>query len=275
MLASLTPDLVQQILVHLDIAPSAGRSAPLSLAYLDQLLAAYGRIVPWESAFRIVRRAQVADTAHCPRWPEQFWREHLAQGAGGTCFESNYAFFALLQALGFTGYLTVNNMGERVGCHTAIVVLLGDQKWLVDAGFPLYATLPISPNGVMHRATQFLAYTVRPDGKNRYQIEQRPHPRHNAFTLIDVPVAEADYRACITADYGRDGLFLDAVIINKIINDQPWRFNMRETPWQLHCFGWGTDTVYDLDGEAATAVARHFGMNEQVLRQAFQLAVNE
>jgi len=278
MLVSLAPDFVQKILDHLGVAsPSStdGKAASMNQAFLDQLIAAYCRTVPWESAFRMVRRAQVTATDHCPRWPEKFWRENLAQGAGGTCFESNYAFFALLQSLGFTSYLTVNNMGETVGCHTAIVVLLEGQKWLVDAGFPLYASLPINPAGVMHRTTKFLSYTVRPEGENRYQVEQWPHPRHNAFTLIDVPVAEADYRTFTTADYGRDGLFLDAVIINKIINDQPWRFNMREIPWQLHCFGWGTDTVHELDGEAATAVARHFAMDEQVLQQAFQLAVSE
>lgn len=278
-MASLAPDLAQQILAHLGVtAPatgSGGETTPLTLSFLDQLIAAYCRTVPWESAFRIARRAQVAETTHCPRWPEQFWRENLAQGAGGTCFESNYAFFALLQALGFTGYLTVNNMGETVGCHTAIVILLDGQKWLVDAGFPLYAALPISPVGVMHRTTLFLVYTVRPSGHNRYEVEQHPHPRHNAFTLVDEPVAEADYRAHTIADYGENGLFLDAVIINKIINDQPWRFNMRETPWQLHRFGWGADTVVALNGEAATTVARHFGLDEQVVKLAFRRCVAE
>lgn len=266
MLASLTPDSVPQILVHLGITPPVTHT----LTCLDQLIAAYCRTVPWESAFRIARRAAVTETEQCPRWPEQFWQENLVYGAGGTCFESNYAFFALLQALGFEGYLTVNNMGETVGCHTAIVILLDGQKWLVDAGFPVYAALPISPRGVMHRATPFLRYTVRPDGRDRYQIEQWPHPRHNAFTLIDEPVSEAHYRTCTIADYGENGLFLDAVIINKVINHQPWRFNMRETPWQLHCFGWGTDTVYDLNGDAATAVARHFGMDEQVMARVFR-----
>jgi hypothetical protein len=238
-----------------------------TLTTLENLLGAYYRTVPWESVFRIVRRAEKPE----PRWPDQFWQEALAQGAGGTCFESNYAFFALLQTLGYEGYLTINNMGDSVGCHTAIVVVLDGQKWLVDVGLPLYVLLPISSRGVMHRSSRFLHYTVRPDGRSRYQIEQRPHPRPIAFTLIDAPVDDATYRTATKNDYGANGLFLDFVIVNKVINNQAWRFNMAERPWALNRFEWGQkfDTV--LTGDVATAVAKHFGMETAVVQRAFSL----
>ena len=238
-----------------------------TLPDLEKLLAAYYCTVPWESVFRIVRRAETPT----PRWPAQFWQEAMAQGAGGTCFESNYAFFTLLQTLGYSGYLTINNMGDSVGCHTAIVVLLDGQKWLVDVGVPLYALLPISSQGVMHRSSPFLHYAVRPSGPSTYQIEQRPHPKHIVFTLIDEPVDDATYRAATENDYGEKGLFLDFVIINKVINNQPWRFNMAERPYALNRFEWGQkfDTV--LVGNVATAVAEHFGMETAVVQRAFAL----
>lgn len=245
---------------------------PPTLRYLDQLIGAYIRTVPWESAFRMVRRYEVEDTAVCPRWPEIFWQQHMEFGSGGTCFESNYAFLALLQALGYEGYLTINNMGERVGVHTAIVIRLDGQKWLVDAGLPLYAPLPISPRGVMFRTTPFLAFAVRPDGANRYQIERWPHPQLNAFTLVDEPVDDAAYRQALTADYGESGLFLDRVVINKIIDDVSYRFNMWELPWAINQFGWGTRTDIALNGDPATAVARHFNMDETTVRRAFALS---
>lgn len=200
-----------------------------TLPVLEKLLAAYYCTVPWESVFRIVRRAEYSS----PRWPNIFWRDAITCGSGGTCFESNYAFFALLQTLGYKGYLTINNMGDSIGCHTAIVIILDGHKWLVDVGLPLYALLPMSSRGVMHRSSPFLHYTVRPDGRSHYQIEQRPHPKPIAFTLIDEPVDEATYRAATEDDYGENGHFLDFVIINKVINNQPWRFNMAERPWQL------------------------------------------
>ncbi len=251
-------------MTHLGVA-----EATPSLALLEKLLAAYYCTVPWESAFRIVRRAETA--VPTPRWPDIFWHDALTRGGGGTCFESNYAFFALLQALGYDGYLTINNMGDSIGCHTAIVARLDGQKWLVDVGMPLYALLPISNRGAMHRSSPFLNYTVRPDGRSRYQIEQRPHPKPIAFTLVDEPVDDDTYRAATTTDYGDNGLFLDFVIINKVVNNQPWRFNMAERPWRLNRFGWGTRFDTEMTGDIPTAVAEHFGLDTAVVQQAFNL----
>jgi hypothetical protein len=259
----LNDNLVTKILAFWGMQQPIAPTLPL----LEKLLAAYYCTVPWETVFRIVQRSKEPT----PRWPDQFWQETMAYGAGGTCFESNYAFFALLQTVGYEGYLTINNMGESIGCHTAIIILLDGQKWMVDVGIPLYALLPLSSRGVMHRGSPFLQYTVRPDGRSCYQIEQRPHPKPVVFTLIDEPVDDATYRAATEKDYGDNGLFLDFVIINKIINNQPWRFNMAERPWQLNRFEWGQkfDTV--LSGDVAAAVAAHFGMATAVVQHAFQL----
>ena len=265
----LESQLKADVMAHLGVAESAP-----TLALLEQLLAAYYCSVPWESVFRIVRRAETAVANQCPRWPDEFWHDALTRGGGGTCFESNYAFFALLQTVGYEGYLTINNMGDSIGCHTAIVIMLDRQKWLVDVGLPLFALLPISSRGVMRRSSQFLHYTVRPDGRNHYQIERRPHPKQNAFTLIDEPVDDATYRAATEADYGDDGLFLEFVIINKVINNQPWRFNMSERPWQLNRFEWGKKFDRLLTGDVATTIAKHFGMDTAVVQKAFALTEN-
>src|SRR5262245_2738246 len=209
----LTPDLTARVLAYLKVAPTAP-----DLALLDTLIAAYTRIVPWESASRIARRARVANTADCPRWPEEFWQLAIQYGTGGTCFESNYAFFSLLRALGYDGYLTINNMGQTIGCHTAIVISLGSQRWLVDAGLPLYAPLLLDNEMPTERPCPFYTYTVRPEAGDHYQIERSPHPKPVCFTLVDRPIADDDYRAATTADYQQEtGLFLHEVIVNKVL----------------------------------------------------------
>jgi arylamine N-acetyltransferase len=261
----LSHKLTQQVLHQLQVIPGKP-----TLRLLEQLVNAYVRTVPWESVFRIAKRVSTTETAACPRWPDEFWHDNLEKGGGGTCFESNYAFFILLLALGFEGYLTVNNMGERCGCHTAGVILLDGAKWLTDVGFPVLAPLPISPKGTMIRNTKFLHYAVRPDGGNVYQIEQWPHPRYNCFTLIDEPVADDDYRAAITADYGENGHFLDSIIINKIIDERPWRFYSGERPWCLNTFWEGVRQDKEMAGDVITAVAQHFSLDEPTLHAAWQ-----
>lgn len=242
--------------------------------FLDELVTAYTQRVPWESAFRIAKRAATADTAACPRWPEEFWRDAMERGGGGTCFESNYAFFDLLRALGFDGYLTVNDMGASRGCHTAIVINLNSQRRLVDVGYPLYLPVPLAAAQATRRTTPFHTYTVTPQPDSRYEIQRDRHPKPYVFTLVDQPVSDADYRAALTADYAPTGHFLREVIVHRVIDGRVWRFNGRAVPHLLESFPAAGDprpaTVEELPAaDAPPRLAELFGMEEGVLRAAF------
>ena len=269
-ISPLLPSLTTAVLAHLNVSPSLP-----ALPHLEQLIGNYVRTVPWETAFRIVKRQETTETAVCPRWPDEFWEDALTRGGGGTCFESNLAFYSLLRALGYDGYLTINNMGESIGCHTAIIVQLDGMKWLVDAGLPIYAPAPVRADVVVHRATAFMHYTVRPNGRSHYQIERSPHPQRNAFTLIDEPVDADTYLAATTADYGENGFFLDKVVINKVVNGRPYRFNSKESTTRLEHFWQGERFVDQLEGDGGTAVAHHFEMDETVVRKALDYVGNK
>jgi arylamine N-acetyltransferase len=207
----------------------------------------------------------------CPRWPEEFWLNHLQRGGGGTCFESNYAFSALLNGLGFEGYLTVNNMEESIGCHAAIVVLLDGEKWLVDAGFPMYAPVPVKAEEATAGGSPYQHYTVHPQSSDSYRIERRPHPEPYAFTLIDRPVDLDEYRQTMVNDYGPNGHFLQRVIVHKIVEEKMWRFTSSEEPSRLTCFAEGRrfDTI--INGDVAAAVAAKFDIDEAAVRRALEL----
>jgi hypothetical protein len=260
----LSPNLTREILLHLGVEPESH-----SLTHIDSLIDAYTRTVPWESAFRIAKKARAANVNECPRWPEEFWRDSIDNGGGGTCFESNYAFFSLLRALGYAGYLTINNMGDSIGCHTAIVLTIDGERWLVDVGIPNYVALPIRTDSATERSSPYLHYKVIPDGEGRFQIERYPHPKTNIFTLIDTPVSDAAYRAATTNDYGAKGLFLDRIIVNKVIDGTPRRFNSTELPPHFEVFENGQRTDYEITVDVPTAVARHFSMDETTVRAAF------
>ncbi len=249
---------------HHDILAYLGveRHSSPSLQFLRNLIEAYTRTVPWESASRIAKRANTAETVNCPRFPDEFWRNALRYGTGGTCYESNFAFFTLLQSLGFEGYLTVNNMNESIGCHTATIIFLDGQKYLVDVGLPIYAPLLISENQPTQTQSTFHTYTVMPQGNDTYEISRDQHPRPYCFTLQDIPVNEVDYRAVTTNDYGDDGLFLDRVIINLVVNGVQWRFGS-ETPYQLEKFVDG-DKSYYLLGDDLKSVAHQVGKKFEI-----------
>lgn len=256
--------LMDAVLAHLGVAVAAP-----SLDLLDALVTAYTRIVPWESAARIAKRVRTPATADCARRPEEFWQESFMHGTGGTCFESNYAFFSLLRALGYEGYLTINNMGDTLACHTAIVILLDGQQWLTDVGMPLYLPLPFGPEAAQSRRTPFHIYTVRPDGAGIYQVERAPHPSPNCFTLFDRPIPDATYRAALTADYEPTGFFNDRVILTKVIGDEIWRFD-GSNPSRMESFVYGGRAEHPVAGDPADAVASRFGIDTEMVRTALR-----
>lgn len=84
--SKLDDSLVEEALVFL----GCRRQQP-TLGYLNTLIDAFGHRVPWESVFRLLKRHGTPQTADCPRWPAEVWRDAQQFGGGGTCFDINCA----------------------------------------------------------------------------------------------------------------------------------------------------------------------------------------
>ena len=243
-------------------------------AWLDALLVAYGHRVPWESASRIVRRRRHGTPAACVAAPPVFWDAAMQRGLGGTCFESNAALAALLVSVDVPCTLTINDMPPSVGVHTALIVEAEGERLVVDAGYPLYAAVPLPCGDATSEVpTRWGTFSAAPSpaGDGRYTIVQRPHPRAHAFELVDRPVPASAYETATCDDYGLGGLFLDRVVIRKIVAGDVWRFTTGDDPWVLERFRDGTRTTEPLpvDVDAAAArLARHFAIDEATVREA-------
>jgi arylamine N-acetyltransferase len=260
---TLSSALTNQILSYLN----CGREKP-SIRYLNQLVRAYIRHVPWESVSRIIKRNTTPETELCPRLPNEFWQEALKYGTGGTCFENNLAFFTLLNGLGFEGYLTINDM-ENPACHTASTIRLNGQKYLVDVAIPIHAALPIYDERISRRSTEFHQYTIRPVGKHSYSIERSHHPKRKIFTLIDAPIPLEKYREAIKRDYEETGYFLDRVIIVKVIENRLWRFSSVDIPFKLESFDKTSKQEMLLETNLlAKSISEHFEIDRDKIELA-------
>ncbi len=246
-----------------------------SVARLNRLIRAHIRRVPWETVSRIIKRGKFRDPALCPRLPDEFWDEAFTLGNGGTCFENNYAFAALLGSLGYQGYLTINDLGEGCRNHCATTIEIGNRRYLADVTLPIDVALPFSDTGVTRRSTPFHTFSVRPLGNRRYQIERTRHSKREAYVLSDEPVRLDEYERAIADDYGPAGLFLDRVIIVKIKGDTFWRFSSSDTPRRIEGFDRAGRHTMELPLDAlAKRVADHFGMHERMIMQALQVMAN-
>ncbi len=242
-----------------------------SFEYLDALIDAFIHKVPWESLFRIIKRNATPETSDCPRFPYEVWSDAMNFGGGGTCFEINYAFFALLSALGYEGYMTLNDMNEAQACHAAIVLLLGGRRHLVDVSVPLPHAFPFYPDSTAHLFTSWLNFTARPESENRYVVERAPHARPYIFTLNDVPVTEDDFEAAVEADYLPTGYFLNRVVINKMIGETAWLFNSATKPYMLEAFDHSGKHEIPLEPETlAESLAEYFHIPAEKISTALR-----
>lgn len=265
---ALSPELAVKVLRHLGMpeAPPPNRRS------LSQLLDSYTRTAPWESASRIVRRSRSRSAEDCALLGADFWASHLERGTGGTCYESNYAFLGLLRRIGYQGYLTLNDMGSAIGCHSAIVLALDGGKLLVDVGYPLYAPLPLHANRESEADSPFMRYTAKPLSAGRYEIWRDVTRYESVFQLNDEAVGEADYRAVTIYDYRCDGgQFLNEVVIHKLVDGHIWRFNSAERPLRLQQFVDGKRRDHMLGDGAAGQAAAKFGIDEDVVAEALRL----
>jgi len=240
-----------------------------TLRNLNDLIDAYVRKVPWESLTRILKQRRTMRLENCPRWPAEFWQDAIDFDTGGTCFETNYAFFTLLQAVGYMGYMTVNDMGDTPGCHSAIIILLSGCKYLVDVSLPFDRAIPLHSSAPTTRTTPLQTVIIRPLGSRRYQVTRTHHPHKDIFTLVDVPVTAFDYECVLTRDYLPTGWFLDKIVIVKTIGQKIWRFNSSITPFKIETVGSFDSEQILLDPRNLSAqLSQHFGISIQIVAGA-------
>jgi arylamine N-acetyltransferase len=259
--------MTANILQHLRI-----KRYPPTLEYLQELMTAYCSNVPWESVSKIVKKNSSGNSEDCLRLENEFWTSAFQYGTGGTCYESNWAFFCLLQNLGFNGYLTINKVVDKTGVHSAIVIVISDKKYIVDVGYPTYAPIPVIEEADTVSDTLPIMYRCTPGSSNEYIIEKFPHPKPYLYHLRDLPVNTRDYLKTASKDYEEGGLFSDRIVIRKLINKVPTRFDSEDIPYNVHTLQNGDKVrTFIKDEELTERLSNCFSLNRRMIDQAFMV----
>lgn len=259
--------MTQSILHYLGI-----EKAKPSVDYLQKLITAYTTTVPWESLSRILRKDKLIEPEKCFRLEAEFWKDAITYGLGGTCYESNLAFDYLLASLGFETYLTINEVKDKGSFHSAIIVIINATKFIADIGYPLYAPIPLNKGKATFVKQQKIEYCATYLSEDSYVIENRPHPKPYLYHLTDKQVCRNNYLETGIDDYGEKGLFLDRIIIRKVKQGIPTRFDSEDLPFNIHQLQNGLKTKQYLDRENSIATLSEFyNINIDILEQAFQL----
>lgn len=257
---------IDPILRHLKLE----RDVP-GAAYLSALLLAWSRTIPWESASRIARHRTPAAPYQYARTAPQFFDDALSLGLGGTCFESNTALKGLLDALGFETHFAFcdTEQSRTANPHCALTVMLDGARYLADVGWPLPAAVPLDDTPTTAEAPVY-QYHIDPVDSERWRVwRQSGTFTQECFFVKGAPVPPDTFHARLIRDHQDDGLFLNNVIIHRLIDGRMLRFDetrglIERVPGAELEIPWTAEQAADLPA----ALHAIFGLDLAILRQA-------
>ena len=158
--------------------------------FLDKILSCFAKL-PYENISKIIKLNRHFLSIERIRLPEEVMEAYVRHNLGGTCFSLSYFLQSILLHLGYTSYIFMADMGTRPNVHCALIVHLGEAKYLVDPGYLLTRSLEMHPERsrmyeTPHTGVEILfdrtrarygLYTFdRQVKKLRYTFSDRPTP---------------------------------------------------------------------------------------------------
>ncbi len=250
---------VEDVLDALEIS----REEP-SHRFLDRLFHRFNARVPFESASKILRNADVPDPAEKPRVPDVFWGDFLEKGTGGTCYARVAAFDALVSGLGFSTRKVLGRV-EKDFDHAALLVSTDGREWIADVGFPLPALLPAGGGEVETEIAAVSATETERGVLVRFLSGVPDGPRR--LEIFRAPVPDEEFLAHWRSTFRPDSKFLRNVSLHRREASRVMTFARGEVRIDdLH-----TRTRIPIAGDRPGKLAALFGIEEDVLRRAFSM----
>ncbi len=233
---------------------------------VERLYAAFVERLPFETLSAMERRRAIpADPEAWPRTTDRLLREARNDGTGGTCFSLAYALAELFRGVGANASVTLGQHLSHRAPHAAVVLFGDEGPVLYDPSFLLPAGIPVRPGGSLD------------DGLFRHVLEPRRGPMlalvrtgpdatpKPLYSWIPMPAPPDSYlRAWIeTFSTPRAG----RVRIARRRGDEVVSYaEEHDRLYVLTPAGRCEDAV---GHDCASALHRHFGLSEALLRAHF------
>jgi hypothetical protein len=266
-----------------------------SFDYLRRLLIAYRDRVPYETATRLLRFRDIEEPEDRVRYPDEFWREKMALGAGGSCSDSTYAFKKLLDALGFSCSMAINSEGKvrrdadgnvvdfpRYRSHCSLIASFGADRFVADpcCGNYVKVPLPLDDPGRVEVAGETdegcpYRYLVEPlgeaEGETFYELHntgpgggEYPHGSQ-MYIFRDRDFSDEEFEEHMRHGY-REGYSSDHLSV--VCRDRRTKIEYRYTSGRLRWFGRRRWTQVPQTSDHFKTLARAANIPEDVLREA-------
>jgi arylamine N-acetyltransferase len=161
--------LLDQFLRHFRLSASA---PPAEL--LRSVVRAFAHL-PYENLTKIIKHQQVPRPEDARRHPDEVLADHLAFGAGGTCFSLTATLLNLVRTLGWQAEPLLADRRYGQDTHCALFIWIHGQPHLVDPGYLIVEPIPLDFDGPRQIRTAFNDLILTPRDGGRIDLATRSH----------------------------------------------------------------------------------------------------
>jgi arylamine N-acetyltransferase len=160
---------------------------------LRQVVGAFATI-PYENLTKIIMDEEAGIAERARRHPAHVLSDHIALGAGGTCFSLTATLIHLLRALGWETEPILADRPYGADTHCALLVRIEGRPHLLDPGFLILepVPLPAAAQRAVQNSVNRLLLAPQAEGRklDLYTIRSRSRALRLTYKLEPVDAAE-------------------------------------------------------------------------------------
>jgi arylamine N-acetyltransferase len=174
---------LNEFMTHFGITPN---ESPRQL--LGTVVKAFA-CLPYENITKIIKREEFGSPEKARRYPEEVIHDHIAWGAGGTCFSLTSALMHLVRGLGWEAEYIMADRRYGLDTHCALLVWIDGVPHLLDPGYLIIDPIPLHAESERQIKTSFNSLVLTPEanpnkialstvqrGKKTYRLTYKTSP---------------------------------------------------------------------------------------------------
>ena len=226
---------------------------------------AFARL-PYENITKLLKKHAAEPGAQRRRLPAEVLRDHVSLGAGGTCFALTELFAVVLHRFGYQAWPVLCDTRHRAANHCALIV--GDAQqglMLLDPGYLLHEPVSLpqagGPGEKMHGPTR-LVLSGESGGHRVFDLHTYDTWRYRfRAAAVSPPEFEAAWDASFDWTM-MDNIHLCAAHEQGYAYVHGGKLRLRDAT---------SKQTLNIRGNEPAAVAERFGMDEDLVRRAYEL----
>lgn len=256
--------MLDRVLAHWGLSSLPDEPA----ARLKVLHAAFVRHVPFENVTKLLRASACRSVDGARRQSEVFWSDHLAFGAGGTCFATTAAFRDLLNAVGLPAAPVFAELErEPPRAHVVLLVQAGRESWMSDVGYALAEPVPLPGRRPRVVPTAQYDLEIRPAARGELRIfTEDALGRRFRYRFKPDPASAAAFEEAWRTTLQPEAPYLTRLALGRMGRRRRWLYRDPDEVVVLCRRGLRSRRV-----AGAAALARWFGLPEEMIGRAMAL----